>query len=44
MPGKVPTVSTGMMRGARPRGRRGFPPDEKGRRAEKCGAVEIYEV
>jgi len=27
MPGKVTTVSTGMIRGARPRGRRDFFPD-----------------
>jgi len=34
LPGEVTSVSTGMTRGARPRGRRDFFPDEKGRRAE----------
>jgi len=35
MPCEVATVLTGMIRGARPRGRKDFSPYEKGRRAEK---------
>jgi len=33
--GEVATVLTGMIRGARPHGRKDFSPYEKGRRAEK---------
>jgi len=40
LPGEVTIVSTGMIKGAPPRGRRDFFPDEKGRRADKRKAVD----